>query len=257
MGLAGPNAIGAFPVVLLYTVWVPIVDGLGFAAVTAIVAVLLVRRRLTEYRDQMLLGEPEQKVRAAQACEFLGCLGREAVPELIQATVDSDSDLRYRAVRALGIVKPREAEAVDAIRRCLTDRDGRVRIAAGCALGRLKIEESGIVLPSILAALQSDDDDLREIGVRAAITLRFDAAPAVEPIAALADYWKFSGVAFEALRSIGPAARPALTRLQHHPKQSIRRSATIALSQISPDAGPTGQPQRIRGVLRPAVPRDA
>jgi HEAT repeat protein len=241
----------------LYTVWVPIVDGLGFAAVTAIVGICLVHSWLTEYRDQMLLGEPEQKLRAAQAWEFLGSLAREAVPELNQATVDTDADLRYRAVRALGAVKPSDADPIDAIRRCLTDRDGRVRIAAGCALARLQVEESDIVLPAILAALQSNDDDVRELGVRAAVTLRHDAAPAVDPIAALADHWKFSAAAIEALRLIGPAARPALTRLQHHPKQSIRRSATIALSQISPDAGRAGQPQRIRGVLRPAVPRDA
>jgi hypothetical protein len=252
----GLVAVGVFPMLLMYTVWVPFVDGLGFAAVTAIVAVVLVRRRLVRYRDEMLLGEPEQRLRAAQACEFLGWLARQAVPELVQATSDPEAELRYRAVRALGAIRPDETDTVDALRRCLTDRDGRVRIAAGCALARLKAADNAIVLPGVLAALQSEDDDLRELGVRAASVMKQDAAPAAELLAAMTEHWKLAAAAFEALRAIGPAAQPALNKLLTHPKKTVRQSASIALSQIPPEDA-IDEPyslRRLRGI-RPALPR--
>src|SRR4051812_7332614 len=42
LGVGAAAAVIAIPVLLLYTIWVPFVDGLGFAAVTAIVAIVLV-----------------------------------------------------------------------------------------------------------------------------------------------------------------------------------------------------------------------
>src|SRR5262245_48257814 len=119
---AGPVVqLVVFPLMLLYTFWVPLLDGLGFMAISGLVAFLLVRWRLVRYRDELLLGEPEQRIRAARACEFLGTWARTAVPELLEASTDTDTELRAHAARALGRIQIRPSEVLESLNRLLAD----------------------------------------------------------------------------------------------------------------------------------------
>ena len=223
----------ALPIMLLWTCWVPGVDALAFGAVTAVAAILLVRRRLARYRDELILGEPEQRVRAAQACEFLGRLAEPALAELVEVTSDPDTELRYRAVRAIGAVRPRDPAAVaDTLRRALRDSDQRVRMAAGCALTTLGAADPSAVLPEIEAALRSADEDLQALGVRATEALGVDAVPLVDLLAGLAGHWKLGQRAIQALRTIGEPAIPVLTRLSEHADPAIQQAAIGALGHI-------------------------
>jgi hypothetical protein len=231
--LAGPLAqVLVFPLMLLYTCWVPVVDALGFMAVSALVAVLLVRRRLARYRDELILGEPEQRVQAARACEFLGRLAAPAMPELLEVAADPDPELRFRAVRAVGAIRPADPEATDRVRRALTDTDPKVRAAAGCTLAMLGAGDHPAVVPGVIAALKADEDDMREAGVRAAWKLEAAAAPAIDPLVSLAEHWKLGRMAIEALAVIGEPAAPALTRLRSHPDPKVQEAALGALNRI-------------------------
>jgi HEAT repeats len=223
----------ALPIMLLWTCWVPVTDAFAFGAVTALIAVLLVRRRLARYRDELILGEPEQRVRAAQACEFLGRLAEPALPELVEVTSDPDPELRYRAVRAIGAVRPRDPATVsDTLRRALRDSDPRVRMAAGCSLTTLGAADPAAVLPEVAAALRSGDEDLQAVAVKAAEALSFNAVPLVELLAGLAGHWKLGQAAIQALRTIGEPAIPVLTKLSEDADPTVQQAAIGALGHI-------------------------
>jgi hypothetical protein len=222
-----------FPMVLIWTVWVPFVDTAGFFLVSVAVAAGLARARLGRYREELLLGEPGQRVRAARACEFLAQLARPAVPELVDVMTDPDPDLRYRAARALGRVEPREpTAAVEALRRALFDRDERVVLAAACALAQLK-ESSAPVVAGAVAALAAADDEVRGEGLRAVRVLGPAAGTdAPERILALVDHWKFGSMVPLTLGKIGPEAVPALAVLLAHRSSQIRSAAATQLGKL-------------------------
>jgi hypothetical protein len=224
--------LALLPIMLLWTCWVPLADGLAFGAVTAVVAVLLVRRRLARYRDELILGEPEQRARAAQACEFLGHMAEAALPELLEVSADPDPELRYRAVRAIGAVRSRDPVANEVLRRAINDNDSRVRIAAGCALAKLDVSSQSVVLPSVAGALSSEDEELQSLGVRAADSLGAQAAPLVDLLASLAGHWKLGGVAIQVLQDIGAPAVPALLRLAQNADPAVQDAARGALAHM-------------------------
>jgi HEAT repeat protein len=225
------------PMVLIWTIWVPLVDTAGFFVVSAAVAAALARSRLARYRQELILGEPEQRVRAARACEFLGGLARPAVPELLEVVADPDPALRFRAARSLGRVNPREpAGVIDALRRALADADERVRLAAACALALLKQADPPVVAGAV-AALAVADDDVCGEGLRAVWTLGAAAGAAgAEGVVGLADHWKFAGSVPMTLGRIGEPAVPALAVLLAHKSPQIRAAAATALGKLGPAA---------------------
>jgi HEAT repeat protein len=232
-------AVGAvaFPFMLLSCVWVPIVDALAFFLISAVIGVLLVRRRLGRYRDELLLGEPEQRARAADACSFLHLLGRPALPELLHVIADPDPELRFRTARALGRISPRDpAHAKACLRNALADREERVRLMAACALAMLKETDPPIV-DGVLAALVVEDEYLRGEAFRAIPKLG-DAAGELgaERVLSLADHWKYTWSVPATLSRIGKPAVPALVVLLSHEKTRIRSAAAGALGQIGADA---------------------
>jgi HEAT repeat protein len=230
----GPAAqAGTFPLMLAYTVWVPFVDCLAFAGVSMAVAILLVRQRLDRYLEELARGEPDQRMRAARACEFLGRTARRAVPELLVAAADPDAELRYAVLRALGSICPVDPAEAEPVHRALTDRDDRVRTAAACVLAIHGLADGSAVLAGVTTALASNDDDMKAMGVRAATNIGPAAAAAVEPLGALAaEHWRLSNAAIVALKAIGPAAEPTLRKLSVHKDPVIRGGASGALSCI-------------------------
>jgi hypothetical protein len=233
----GAVQVAVFPFELLGTVWVPIVDTAVFVLISAVISIMLVRWRLTRYRDELLLGEPEQRARAADACSFLGWLGRPALPELLQVISDPDAELRFRTARALGRVgRHRLTDAKGAVRPLLTDREERVRLMAASALGLLG-ETDPPVVDGVLAALAVDDEDIRGEAFRAIPKL----GPATgelgaERVLALVDHWKYTWGAAAMLSHIGAPAVPALVVLLSHPKARVRTAAAGALGRIGAEA---------------------
>lgn len=226
-----------FPFVLLSTIWVPLVDTVGFFLVSTVVAAVLVRARLARYREEMILGEPGQRVRAARACAFLGPLARPAVPELLEALTDPDPVLRFRAARAFGRVVPHDPSAtIEALRRALADRDERVYLAAACALALLKQTNPPVVAGAV-GALAIEDDEIRGEGLRAVRTLGPVAgADAAERVLALVNHWKFGAQVPQVLGMIGREAVPALVVLLNHPATPIRTGAITQLGKLGPGA---------------------
>jgi HEAT repeat protein len=237
--VAGPVAgIILFPFMLITTVWVPIVDAVVFFLISAVISVLLVRRRLTRYREELLLGEPYQRARAADACSFLGRLGRPALPELMHVAGDPDAELRFRTARALGRVNPRDrAEPVACLRQSLVDSEKRVRLMAACALAMLGEADPPVVDGVLTALAMPDEEDLRGEGYRAIPKLGPAAGElGAERLLALTDHWKYTWGAATMLSHIGAPAVPALVVLLSHPKIRVRSAAAASLGRIGPAA---------------------
>ncbi len=78
----------------------------------------------------------EDNVVAQHVGNALACLGRTAVPGLLETLSERDKTVRCRAVEVLGrIGAARQAECVlPALTRALKDRDVEVRRAAACAI---------------------------------------------------------------------------------------------------------------------------
>jgi HEAT repeat protein len=226
-----------FPFALISTIWVPASDTIGFALVSVAVAAGLARMRLGRYRQELILGEPEQRVRAARACEFLGQLARPAIPELLEALTDPDPVLCFRAARALGRVVPHDpVPVIDALRRALADRDERVCLAAACALALLK-QTNPAVAAGAVAALTVEDDEIRGEGLRAVRVLGPAAgADAPERVLAMVDHWKFGTMVPLTLGKVGPEAIPALAVLLTHRLPRIRSAAATELGKLGPRA---------------------
>ena len=149
------------PIVLIWTIWVPLVDTAAFFVVSAAVAAVLARSRLARYRQELILGEPEQRVRRRRACEFLGPPARPAVPELLEV-------MAYLAtgVCCLGLPSPWAGwnratlrSRSHALRRALADADDRVRLGGGVRLAVLKQADPPVVA-GVVAALADADDDV-------------------------------------------------------------------------------------------------
>jgi hypothetical protein len=231
---AGPvGGVLLFPFMLLVTTWVPLVDTVVFFLISAVISIVLVRRRLGRYREELLLGEPEQRARAADACSFLSWLARRALPELLQVAGDPDADLRFRTARALGRVgRHNLTDTKVALRQVLTDREERVRLMAACALAMLG-ETDPPVVDGVLAALSAEDEDLRGEAFRAVSKLGPAAGDlGAERVLALVDHWKYTWAVPSTLSMIGPPAVPALVVLLVHPKARFRSTVAGALGRL-------------------------
>lgn len=80
--------------------------------------------------------DPERRFEAATAC---GELEEEAIPHLAQLLHDTDLQVRFCAIEALGQIGGSEARLI--LRRCLSDPDEQVREAAEEALEELEFGE--------------------------------------------------------------------------------------------------------------------
>jgi hypothetical protein len=83
-------------------------------------------------------GDPDGLSGGLLAAAALGKIGQAAVPNLVDLLKSSDKDTRYRAVLALGLVRPAPKEALPAIRALLQDTDGEVREAAATAVASIE-----------------------------------------------------------------------------------------------------------------------
>ncbi len=213
-------------------------------------------------------GTPEQQQAAADALADLGDRAKAAVPQLAAALASKDAQLRWRAVRALGLTA--DPQAIEAVRKVVADADPGVRAQAIFALTRLGAKDEATI-NAVVARLTDPDPAVRRATMAALRSLREQRAkvlplivkvlkdsdpsvvmPALHTLAeggaevvpalieALDDkeacYW-----ACLVLDEIGPAAKaavPALAKVLADERPEVRIQALIALGEIGPDAKP-------------------
>lgn len=91
---------------------------------------------------------------------------RNAIPELVQATEDSDTDVRAWAARALAEIGPDAKEALPALLKLLKDHEEGPRNTSCIALGSIGPAAQD-ALPALRAALNDPSKDVRRFAERA------------------------------------------------------------------------------------------
>ncbi|MCC3602308.1 MAG: HEAT repeat domain-containing protein [Microcoleus sp. PH2017_29_MFU_D_A] len=125
----------------------------------------------------------------------------EAIPGLLKFVEDSDSDVRRRAVDALGAIG--SEAAIHELLKLVEDADRKMRWRVADALGKIGSEAA---IPALLKLLEDLDTNVR---------------------------WR----AADALRQIGTeAAIPELFKLVEDSNSDVRQSAANALGQIGAEA---------------------
>ncbi len=102
------------------------------------------------------LKRPPARARAAVLLEHLGPKAAPAVPELIVALSDKDSEVRREVLYALGAIIADKGPADPAIVAALDDPEPAVRATAAYALGRAGPVAKAAV-PKLRTALEADD----------------------------------------------------------------------------------------------------
>jgi HEAT repeat protein len=205
---------------------------------------------------------------AANSLGRLGEKARPALPELLGATQNADTEVKKAALLALvGLVTPEDKEAYAPLRAALIDRDIDVRRNAALALGNIGGEEASAAVPVLVDALrQRDNPELRRQAAAVLKNIGPYAQSAINPLrGALTDpdagLRRNAAVALGGLAKEATSAVPDLVRVLANPKEDadVRVEAAVALSRIGPapaarDAIPTlvkvlqdaGNPAKVR-----------
>jgi HEAT repeat protein len=267
----GPAAIAAGPALIA-----ALKDREQFVRYTAAIALRSVRPAPKAAIPALVAAlKDEYHYVRSQVAETLGRYGAEAktaVPALVTALKDEDMDVRWQAAEALGEIGPAAVVAVAALIHVLRhDEDENVRWASASALGSIDTEGRAAIPALILALAERSAvvrrfaaDGLGKIGAKAKAALPAlsiatkDQDPAVR-IAAAAALWKvardrnpvmpvliealkngqYPGMAAEAIRTIGPPARAAVSELINILRREngyAQNYAAQALGSIGPSA---------------------
>lgn len=186
------------------------------------------------------LNDPNREV-GENAAWALGTIGAASVPILVDALSDSRALVRIRALSALARVGQPAASAREAIRKAMGDPDPSVRRMASVTITRIGPRPSGGAgaatlgtVADLRAGLAARDPRDRLSAVR-----RFQ--PFVDHpdqsirllLRALADTDPgVRGAAADALVSLGPPARTALTAALSDSNPVVRREASVALVRL-------------------------
>jgi len=131
----------------------------------ALIGLLRFRSKVELFLDP-LIGElkdkdPENQLLVVGILKGLGPQAKKAVPELLQLTEDSNSNLPLRnaAIGALSSFTPPTQKILDALGKSLTDRDMRVRLATVGSLRRLAYLYPDQVTPLLKSGLEVAQDE--------------------------------------------------------------------------------------------------
>ncbi|MFH2201989.1 MAG: HEAT repeat domain-containing protein [Elusimicrobiota bacterium] len=174
---------------------------------------------------------PEIRLLAFQSLAQLSPVPEEAVPSFIVALHDTDQRIGDFAVIAIKDLGDQAVPALTAALRSPVQADSR---SAAEALGFIGEPARKAIEPLREALLRHADAGVRKRAAFALGALDQKAKSAVpDLIAALEDepvrWW-----AAEALRKIGPAAVPALTRMLHDDMNPLQFRAALMLTQLAP-----------------------
>jgi HEAT repeat protein len=185
------------------------------------------------------LKRPEARWRAATLLARIGSKAGAAVPALVGALGDADSEVRREVLFAMGSMGPLAASATAPIAKSLEDADVRVGSSAAYALGRIG-QPAQVAVGQLRKTVESPDPMLRVISAWALVQI----APKDPQVARTALPVLMQGLqnhnvavrrgAAEALGMLGPAGRPAAKQLQaaqRDPDESVRKAATTAFER--------------------------
>lgn len=184
----------------------------------------------------------EARIYAAAALGKLGADARSAVTPLLEALKDEDAGVRGQAARALGRAgKEVKDKVVPALNQALQDAEKDVRVAAADGLTMLAEDASDV--PTLLALLKHNDEEVRLAGTKALAGLGAEAKEAVPELTAACKNpdKDVRRAAVAALGEIGADAKPAVSVLGEALKdrdKDVRRMAVQALGKIGREAWP-------------------
>ncbi|WP_017297909.1 HEAT repeat domain-containing protein [Nodosilinea nodulosa] len=163
------------------------------------------------------------------AAEALGQIGSEAaIPSLLKAIENSDSDVRWSVAEALG--KIGSEAAIPSLLKALEDQDPNVRVSAAEALGKIGSE---VAILGLLKAL--GEQNLYHQGVVAEALVKIDSKVVIPDLLKALENQDSNvrGSAAEALGQIGSeAAIPGLLKALEDREFYVRGSAAEALGKI-------------------------
>lgn len=161
----------------------------------------------------------------------------QEIAALAKSVADSDSEVRYLSIDALGNSGPQALSSVPALLAALEDSNARVQVKAALAIHKIEPTNRKIV-PVLSTALKAGDGrTMLAVG-----GMGQDAAWAVPTLVALLSHQQaqMRALAARTLGRIGPSARDAKAALQQailDPNATVQRSARDALARIqSPSA---------------------
>ncbi len=186
------------------------------------------------------LKHPQVRARAAAIIARIGPPAKDAVPALIEALDDANSETRIEVLLALGAIGSGAEVAVPEVTRALDDPDMNVRYAACCALGKIggpacsaadELLENLSGVDRVLAvssawALARLDPRCPKIAAKA-VPVLIKALEESNPLVRLQ--------AAETLKLFGPLAKdavPALKGALHDTDPQVREAAAEALHAI-------------------------
>jgi hypothetical protein len=205
-GALGTNAIAAIPEFTklfldfrTYNDGIWLMRDIGAAAVSSL-ANILEHHTNTDYR-----------MGAAVALGLVRFDAAPAIPALVKALGDADTDVRANAAHALGNIRVDRSDidsslAIEALMRVLSDESSRVRKAAADSLMKFRTEARD----AVGALLRASRDDDADVAYAAAIALAYidpQAGKRVVPIlleAAREGDWTVANSAVSLLREIAP-----------------------------------------------------
>jgi HEAT repeat protein len=207
---------------------------------------------LEQLRAALSAAEGEDaRVLAVDAIAALGPQARGAYDDLVKATADASSRVRWHAARGLGLIGEDAVAAVPLLATLLDDADPLVATQAAAAIGLIRADDE--ITPEMSAAdraayegafqalaakITHADARVRRAVLRAIAVLEPDEnklAPLVGERLADAD----PSVVLPALHSladIGPEAVPVLVKALENPR--ARYWASVALAEIGAAAAP-------------------
>ena len=170
------------------------------------------------------LGDPQSDVREAAARTLGRCDDSGAVRPLLRLLArDPEEEVREAAAGALGVLA--DPGAIPGLRAALTDRSHTVRFAAATALGSLGWSPA------------NDDETVAFLIATAqwAALTRLGAVAAPRLVRALGDdYYGIRHGAGETLLALGIVARPALERARADPDPAVREEVAALLARMGP-----------------------
>jgi len=206
---------------------------------------------LAQLRAALAAAEGEDaRVLAVDAIAALGPQARGAYDDLVKATADASSRVRWHAARGLGLIGEDAIAAVPLLAKLLDDADPIVATQAAAAIGAIRADDGAADMPaadraayeaafeSLTAKMTHADPRVRRAVLRAIAVLEPDEnklAPIVGERLADAD----PSVVLPALHSladIGPEAVPVLVKALENPR--ARYWASVALAEIGAASAP-------------------